>query len=130
MRELSDIPAPGAYPSPRLLRVWKSMPPWQAKRARAAWWREHGQQDGQAAPALAPPPPDSRVRTPRRLTTEELLRRKARAEELADPGFDGTLTEEDLKIASPQTVAALMNRGLLARDLGGPPPQRQRGERR
>jgi hypothetical protein len=134
MRELSEIPAPGTYPSPALLRRWKSMPPWQAKRARAAWWRENGQQDGHAAPsqapALAPSAPDSRVRTRRRLTTEELERRVRRRAELDDPAFNGTVTEEDLAIASPSTVTRLMNAGVLERDLGGPPPQRQPGSRR
>ena len=128
------IPAPGTYPSPRLLRTWKSMPPWQAKRERAKWWREHNAQNGQAAPSQAPVPvpsaPEGRARTRRRLTTEELGRRVKRKAELDDPAFSGTVTEEDLAIASPSTVTRLMNAGVLERDLGGPPPQRQPGARR
>lgn len=129
------IPAPGTYPSPRLLRAWKSMPVWQAKRARAAWWREHDAQNGQAAPAqptqaAAPAPAPARHAGTGRLTNEELAARRARRVELDDPGFSGTLTEEDLAIASPAAVARLMNNGQIERDLGGPPPQRQPGARR
>jgi len=134
MADRPNIPAPGTYPSPALLRRWKMMPPWQAKRARAAWWREYGQQDGHAAasqsPAPALPTRDSRPRTRRRLTTEELERRARRRAELDDPAFNGTVTEEDLAIASPASVIRLMNAGVLERDLGGPGPQRQYGTRR
>lgn len=132
MAERPNIPAPGTYPSPALLRRWKAMPPWQAKRARAAWWREHGQQDGQAASSQAPalPTRDSRPRIRRRLTNDELEHRVRRRAELDDPAFNGTVTEEDLAIASPSTVTRPMNAGALERDLGGPPPQRQYGTRR
>jgi hypothetical protein len=129
--ERLGIPAPGTYPSPALLRRWKSMPPWQAKRARAAWWREHGQQDGQgASEAVAPPEvPATERRASTRLSNDELARRRARRVEVDDPAFDGPLTDEDVSIASPATVTKWMNSGKSHRELGAPPPQRQYGSR-
>lgn len=64
-----------------------------------------------------------------RLTNEEMARRAVRARELEDPDFDGKVTMEDLDIASPAAVTRLMNKGILHRDIGGPPPQRPRGAR-
>lgn len=117
------------HPPQTLLRRWGAMPPWQAKRARAAWWRENGR-DGQdparQVPALPVRQPSRESFTgPRRLTNEELGRRNARRVELDDPNFAGTLTKEDLAIASPATVTRLLNSGKIHRDLGGPPPGRR-----
>ena len=64
-----------------------------------------------------------------KLSNEEMARRAVRARELEDPDFSGTVTLEDLDIASPAAVTRLMNRGILHRDIGGPPPQRPRGVR-
>jgi hypothetical protein len=133
-RSQPNIPVPGTYPSTALLRRWKSMPPWKAQRERARWWAEQGQQDPHVAAvqeqAKALAAPDSRPSTRRRLTNEELVRRAGRRAELDDPAFDGTVTAEDLEIASPATVTRLMNSGVLQRDLGGPPPQKQYGTHR
>lgn len=115
------------YPPQTLLRRWGAMPPWQAKRARDAWWRENGR-DGQdparqmTAPLPVRQPHGESFTGPRRLTTEELGRRSARRAELDDPNFSGTLTAEDLKIASPSSVTRWLNNGQIHRDLGGPPP--------
>lgn len=49
-------------------------------------------------------------------------RRKA---ELDNPNFTGTLTDEDLKLASPAAVIRMLNSGQLYRDLDGPPPSRR-----
>jgi hypothetical protein len=123
-----SIPEPGTHPSPALIRRWRSMPPWQGKRERAKWWRENAPQEGQAAPSHAPAPaaPEARPVSQRRLTNEELARRVTRQVELDDPAFNGTVTEEDLAIASPGTVTRWMEAGVLQRDLGGPPPPRRR----
>ena len=115
------------YPPLTLRRRWGAMPPWQAKRARAAWWRQNGENGQDPATQVALPerrPPRERLSGPRRLTTEELARRTARRVELDNPDFSGALTEEDLKIASPATITRMLNTGQIQRDLGGPPPRR------
>jgi hypothetical protein len=56
---------------------------------------------------------------------EEIARRTARRAELDDPNFAGTLTQEDLQIASPSAVTRLLDSGQIYRDLGGPPPRRR-----
>lgn len=129
MAERLDIPAP----STALLRRWKSMPVLKARRERARWWAERGLQDPQIAAvqaqAQALATREGRPRTRRQLTNEELARRGGRRAELDDPAFNGTVTAEDLEIASPATITRLMNSGVLERDLDGPPPQKQYGRR-
>ena len=113
-------------PTAALIRRWKTMLPWQAKRARAAWYRDYGQ-GAQDPTTLAPPMPQlpERRPAPAKPIYEELARRTARKAELDDPNFAGTLTQEDLQIASPATVTRLLNSGQIYRDLGGPPPRPQ-----
>lgn len=105
-----------------LLKRWKTMPPWQAKRARAAWYRDYGGVDPTTQVKLPErrPRPESAPKP----TYEELAARTARKAELDNPAFDGTLTQDDLQIASPSTVTRWLEEGRLYRDLGGPPPGR------
>jgi hypothetical protein len=123
---------PMAQPTPALIRRWKSMPTLQARRARAAWFSQQGSQDpavarvqAEAAAAVRQTPREDPT-APRRLTNEELAARTARRAELDNPGFAGTLTEEDLAIASSATVSRWLHDGRIYHDLDGPPPGRQR----
>jgi hypothetical protein len=129
---MTDYRQPPAMPSPALLRRWKSMPPVQGRRARAAWFSQQGSQDPAVAqmqaeaPAVVRQPPRENPGIPKRLSNEELAQRVARRAELDDPNFAGTLTEEDLAIASPSAVSRMLNSGQIYRDLGGPPPRPSR----
>jgi hypothetical protein len=113
-------------PSPGQVRRWRMMQPWQAKREEARWRRENGQDPAQQAttPRVQQPHQEGLTGT-RRLTNEELARRTARKAELDNPNFTGTLTDEDLKLASPAAVIRMLNSGQLFRDLDGPPPSRR-----
>jgi hypothetical protein len=79
------------------------------------------------AAAVVRQPPRENLGIPKRLSNEELAQRLARRAELDDPNFAGTLTEEDLEIASPSSVSRMLNSGQIYRDLGGPPPRPGRG---
>jgi hypothetical protein len=126
LQDWRDLPK--VRPSDALVRRWKTMPPWQAKRARERWWRENGP-EGQAPVEQVSLPerrgPRESISGSRRLTNDELAARTTRKVELDNPAFDGTIAEEDLKIASPATVKRWLEAGKIYRDLGGPPPSRQ-----
>jgi hypothetical protein len=122
-RDLRSLPA--VQPSPGQVRRWRMMPAWQAKREQAKWWRENGQEPArQSTPPVQQPLQASPTGT-RRLTNEELARRTVRKAELDNPNFTGTVTNEDLTLASPAAVIRMLNSGQLYRDLDGPPPSRR-----
>ena len=116
------------YPPQTLLRRWGASHPGRPSVRETHGGRRTGE-DGQdprtrqmTTPLPVRQPHGESFTGPRRLTTEELGRRSARRAELDNPNFTGTLTAEDLKIASPSSVTRWLNNGQIHRDLGGPPP--------
>jgi hypothetical protein len=98
------------------------------------WFQQQGTQDPAIAQmmeeaAAVRPAHREDPGAPKRLTIEQLEQRTARRVELDDPNFAGTLTEEDLKIASSSAFDRLVNSGQVYRDLGGLAPRSPSGER-